>query len=38
MESTYQILVTLVTVVVLMAVTWYLYNEGYMDPVIEKVG
>ncbi|KAJ4389691.1 hypothetical protein N0V93_007163 [Gnomoniopsis smithogilvyi] len=38
MESTYQIFVYLLTVVVLMAATWYAYNEGYADPLIEKMG
>ncbi|KAJ4415186.1 hypothetical protein N0V82_007487 [Gnomoniopsis sp. IMI 355080] len=38
MESNYQIFIYLLTVVVLMAATWYAYNEGYADPLIEKMG
>ncbi|KAF3767393.1 hypothetical protein M406DRAFT_355560 [Cryphonectria parasitica EP155] len=38
METTYQYLVALLTVAVLMAASVYAYNEGYMDPLIEKFG
>lgn len=38
METAYQLFVSLLTVVLLIAATWYAYNEGYMDPLIEKVG
>lgn len=38
MESTYQIFIYLLTVVALMIGVWYAYNEGYADPLIEKVG
>lgn len=38
MESTYQIFIYLLTVVVLMAASWYAYNEGYADPLIERIG
>ncbi|CAN8103000.1 unnamed protein product [Discula destructiva] len=38
MESTYQIFIYLLTVVALVTGAWYAYNEGYADPLIEKVG
>lgn len=38
MESTYQIFIYLLTVVVLMAASWYAYDQGYADPLIEKFG
>lgn len=38
MEPTYQFFVYLLTVIALVAASWYAYNEGYADPVIEKFG
>lgn len=38
METTYQFLVYLLTVVVLAAAALVAYNEGYMNPLIEKIG
>lgn len=36
--SSYQFFIPLFTVAVLLAAAWYGYNEGYMDPLIEKIG
>lgn len=38
MENSYQILVSLITVVIVMAASWFAYDQGYMDPLIEKFG
>lgn len=38
MENIYQILVSLTTVVIVMAASWFAYDQGYMDPLIEKFG
>lgn len=38
MENTVHLSLSLLTVIFLMAATWYAYNEGYMNPLIEKVG
>ncbi|KUI68813.1 hypothetical protein VM1G_04236 [Cytospora mali] len=38
MENIYQILVSLITVVIVMAASWFAYDQGYMDPLIEKFG
>ncbi|PSR74083.1 hypothetical protein BD289DRAFT_487477 [Coniella lustricola] len=38
METIYQYLVSLLLVVILSAAGWYAYEEGYMNPLIEKVG
>ena len=38
METTYQVLISLLTVLVVMAAGWFAYDQGYLDPVIEKIG
>lgn len=38
METTYQLLVSFLTVAILMAATWFAYTQGYMDPLVEKIG
>ncbi|KAG8168187.1 hypothetical protein KVR01_003876 [Diaporthe batatas] len=38
MESTYQIAVALLTVILIMAASYFAYDQGYMDPLIEKFG
>ncbi|ROW09460.1 hypothetical protein VMCG_02229 [Cytospora schulzeri] len=38
MENIYQILVSLIAVVIVMAASWFAYDQGYMDPLIEKFG
>lgn len=38
MESTYQLVISLLVVIVAMAASWFAYDQGYMDPVIEKLG
>lgn len=38
MENIYQILVSLTTVVIVLAASWFAYDQGYMDPLIEKFG
>lgn len=38
MENTYQFVIYLLTVIVLVTASWYAYNEGYADPLIEKYG
>lgn len=37
-ESTSQVLVALLSVILAVAVAWFAYDQGYMDPVIEKIG
>lgn len=38
MENTYQIAISLLAVIIAMAATWFAYDQGYLDPVIEKFG
>ncbi|KAG6366212.1 hypothetical protein INS49_000388 [Diaporthe citri] len=38
MESTYQIAISLLTVLLVLAGSYFAYDQGYMDPLIEKFG
>ncbi|KAJ9154970.1 hypothetical protein NKR23_g2158 [Pleurostoma richardsiae] len=38
METTYSVLISLLTVVLVFAGAWFAYEQGYLDPVIEKIG
>lgn len=38
METTYQVLISLITIIAVMAAGWFAYDQGYLDPVIEAVG
>ncbi|KAJ0113882.1 hypothetical protein J7T55_010126 [Diaporthe amygdali] len=38
MESTYQLAVSLLAVLILVAGSYFAYEQGYMDPLIEKFG
>lgn len=38
MDSTYQIAVSILTVLLVLAGSYYAYDQGYMDPLIERLG
>ncbi|EON98960.1 hypothetical protein UCRPA7_5559 [Phaeoacremonium minimum UCRPA7] len=38
METTYQVLISLITIIAVMVAGWFAYDQGYLDPVIEKIG
>jgi hypothetical protein len=38
MESTYQIAVSLLTVILIVAGSYFAYDQGYIDPLLEKFG
>ncbi|KAK7738644.1 hypothetical protein SLS63_001981 [Diaporthe eres] len=38
MESTYQLAISLLTVILVLAGSYFAYDQGYMDPLIEKFG
>ncbi|POS77209.1 hypothetical protein DHEL01_v204406 [Diaporthe helianthi] len=38
METTYQVAVSLLTVILVMAASYFAYDQGYMDPLIERFG
>ncbi|KAI3398824.1 hypothetical protein diail_8515 [Diaporthe ilicicola] len=38
MDSTYQIAVSMLTVLLVLAGSYYAYDQGYMDPLIERLG
>lgn len=38
MESTYQLAISILTVLSVLAGSYFAYNQGYMDPLIEKFG
>lgn len=38
MESTYQLAISIFTVLLVLAGSYVAYDQGYMDPLIEKFG
>ncbi|KAK7748820.1 hypothetical protein SLS53_000844 [Cytospora paraplurivora] len=38
MENTYQLIASLVMVILAVAASWVAYDQGFLDPLIEKVG
>lgn len=38
MESTYQLAISILTVLLVLAGSYFAYDQGYMDPLIEKFG
>lgn len=38
MESTYQLAISILTVLLVLAGSYFAYDQGYMDPLIEKLG